>query len=85
MRPAEIRIGKITNDRKLTLTFTEAMDWPDNIVDLIKNVDSKIDGRRDLVDQKDKMLDIMMLSAEAEGVDSNLSDWSVEEITPNKI
>ena len=31
-RPPEARIGVMTNDRKVTIDFTEPMSWPDNIV-----------------------------------------------------
>lgn len=37
MRPAELRVARITNDGKLELSFTGPMTWPENILDLLQN------------------------------------------------
>ena len=83
--PPEMRIKKITGSGVVHLTFTNAMDFPDDLKDRINSaLTTKEQAKRDLEEVAD-LLSLMMVSKDKEEVDDNMVSWEVTAVTSTSI
>ena len=73
-KPLEVRIGLMNSDGEVELIFTEDMNFPDDLNQLI------FDSQGD----KDALMEISLIEPENK-VSTNINSWSLKSITSTKI
>lgn len=72
--PPEIRLGAISQDRKVDIEFTNEMNFP-STEDFIALNTSK----------QNRLMNVMMLSGDEHMIDENLVSWSITSVSPTLI
>jgi len=84
IRPPEVRVKTVSNNGKVIFTFTNEMVLTE---DLLKLLDSQKDTNRQRSLTEDKqsksLIEVIMLSYEAEAVSENLVSWSISSFDSN--
>ena len=75
--PPEMRIVKITGAGVVNIEFTNAMEFPDNLKDLINEQATKSGEEKRALRGNDNYMSLMMVSKNEEEATDNLASWEV--------
>jgi len=90
-RPPEVRVQRISNDGKVYISFTNEMEFPSDLIEILnpKESDAKTSADAEgktkdvcLIEKtnREDLLEVMMLDTETEGISDNLLGWTVSSL-----
>ena len=79
--PPEMRIVKITGAGVVNIEFTNVMEFPDNLKDLINEQATKLEDAKRYLRGNDNYISLMMVSKNEEEATDNLASWEVTSVT----
>ena len=79
--PPEMRIKKITGEGVVHIIFTNAMEFPDNLKDMINDQTTKQENQLRNLAEEEILFNLLMVSESEEEAVDNMIGWEVTSVT----